>query len=322
MVPAHLIATLGSAAYRALQPVLSTGAIGQTRPSREEDFVAAFVLGAMPLIATAWSALLQPLGLSLTVRAIYCHGRPQVAFSRTGLVANVPPSGSCELADLLLCIDDTSGNLTTRRAALVQAKMLKGGTVSLSGSDLVQLDLLQNWPAFTFQDPGYATRARDFTAGVSAAIATDSAAYGLIDKGASLPTWEQLAPARKLSPPGQDLGAYFAGLADSSAAATGRAAVVGASDDWSYTIDELLSFTGGKPLNLASVPPGWSRGVRHLVRFYALADPRTSFVFGFDYTDAPNPPDAPTVGDERRREQGLSYVHVKIGTADGREGAR
>ena len=164
MIPAALNLTnsLAARANCAIDQALLYGAPGQSKPTGEVGFVAAVVLGAVPRIAKEWKRILMPKGYSVRLTGIFCHQTPRASFTDgngNGVV--------CELADLLVVVDDlTSGTPSTRRAVLVQAKMAThgGGKTLSSPRDLVQLALYANWPPFTLPS-AFRPGPRDFRKG-------------------------------------------------------------------------------------------------------------------------------------------------------------
>ncbi|WP_210241447.1 hypothetical protein, partial [Mesorhizobium sp. B1-1-7] len=114
--------------------------------------------------------ILSSLGYKIELKAVFCHSRPQVSFKRVPSPHAPPPStvgkGRCELADLLVVMDhqDPASGNWDRRAVLIQAKLLKFGTIRPSGREWIQHELLAWLPQFDFVDPGYARMPRDFNA--------------------------------------------------------------------------------------------------------------------------------------------------------------
>lgn len=119
MVPSVLVPLLERAADNTIRPVLSSGAPGMVAtPTTEVGFIAAVVLGGVPAVAAAWGAILNSIGLRLSMVGVFCHQSPMVRFRSGGT------NHRCELADLLVVVDDiTGGSIVDRRAVLVQAKM-------------------------------------------------------------------------------------------------------------------------------------------------------------------------------------------------------
>jgi hypothetical protein len=249
MIPSSLIPRLASAADTALRPVLKTGAVahGQTTPTGEVGFVAAAVLGGVPAIAGAWRPILGPAGYKLRVNGVFCHQTPQATFSDTSGV-----SRTCELADLLVVIDDLTGGSQNRRwATLIQAKMAasSGGKTITQAMDLRQLDLYTRWPSFTLP-AGYHPAPRDFSTCSYAGLAFDCGRYGLID-GQPNPLWHQQSPALAMPAGGLELGAFLAHMVEAGQTGFGREAT-GTSDDWSRTVEELMTVAYANVFNYAA----------------------------------------------------------------------
>ncbi|WP_156330434.1 hypothetical protein [Bosea vaviloviae] len=246
MIPNRLIANLANAADAALSPILQTGASshGQAPPTGEVGFVAAAVLGGVPAIASAWNPILGPAGYHVRMSGVFCHKAPQATF--TDSAGN---SVSCELADLLVVVDDlTSGGSGQRWAALIQAKMAAaGGGKTLTGTlDLRQLDLFTRWPLFSLPT-GYRQGNRDFATCGHSGAPIDCGRYGLID-GQPSPKWHQQAPSTVMSAGGDQLGSFLAHMVEVGQSGFGREAT-GTTDDWSMTVDELLNLTYASVFN-------------------------------------------------------------------------
>ncbi len=238
MVPSHLIPSLSAAADKAINNVLLVGAPGQSTPKTEVDFVAAVVIGGVPDIAAAWRPVLHPHGYSVRMSGVFCHQSPKATFSDIH-----GTSVSCELADLLVVVEDNTGGKVGRRwAALVQAKIASSGggkTLSSSG-DLRQLDLFTRWPAFTLPS-GYLPGARDFSTCSYRGTKLDCGRYGLIEKHPS-PDWRQQSPNASMPAGGDELGTFLAHMVETGQVGYGREAT-GLTDDWSQTVDELMTRT-------------------------------------------------------------------------------
>lgn len=240
MIPSSLIAELSAGADAALQPVLQQGAVqyGQAKPTGEVGFVAAAVLGGVPAIARAWRPILQAAGFQLRTSGVFCHQAPKATFAN--------PSGhqiSCELADLLLVVDDlTTGSVGRRWAALVQAKMAApaGGKELTADRDLRQLDLFTRWPAFTLPS-GYDPAPREFSTCRYSGAPFDSGRYGLISQQPN-PDWYQQSPASSMPAGGHQLGSFLAHMLEVGQTGFGREAT-GNADHWSRTVEELMTVT-------------------------------------------------------------------------------
>lgn len=254
MLPRHLVPELYAKASPVIAGVLTHGgAPTGSKPSGEVSAVRAMTLYGFDQIAAAWSPILKKHGYRIDLRAVFCHSRPHVTFRP---VPHPKYSGGttlrrCELADLLIVIDhiDLLKKIDDRYAVLVQAKMLKGGDVKLSDREWVQHELLAWLPSFTFVDPGYDPRSRNLKGVPRVGEPAYTAEYGGIDLKSSPPEWRHeltRTTAPWFSSP-IPLACYLAKMA-TGATACGRQAVRGGSDDWSFTVDELLRVTAARPI--------------------------------------------------------------------------
>jgi len=314
MVPSHLISGLATAANSAINNVLQSGAQshGQATPTGEVGFVAAFVLGGVPAIANAWRPILQGAGYSLKMHGVFCHQTPKATFADSH--GNV---GSCELADLLVVVDDISGgNLGRRLAVLVQAKMAarRGGQTLSSSGDLRQLDLISRWPAFTLPKR-FAPGPRDFLTCHHPGSAIDCARYGLIDQQPK-PFWHVQAPAFVMPPGGHELGSFLAHMLKTGQVGYGREAT-GLVDDWSRTVNELMTVTYTSIFNYSA---GFSRAQRRgqTALMFATLEFPDGFWPWWNSGDRPPPSDGSPeeTGDEGPGD-GISMLRIGIS----REGA-
>ncbi|WP_293397677.1 hypothetical protein [Phenylobacterium sp. RIFCSPHIGHO2_01_FULL_69_31] len=303
--------SLASAADTAIKQVLLTGAtsVGQKKPTGEVGFVAAFVLDGVTEIAKAWKPLLRPHGLSVKMSGVFCHQTPRVTFSyKRGA------KKSCELADLLVVVDDLTSEEPTRRwAVLIQAKMSKvgGGQTLSSAGDLVQLDLLTNWPSFTLP-LGFQQTPRDFSTCSYAGAAVDCGRYGLIHPQPS-PDWRQQAPASSMPTGGAELGTFLARMAEGRVG-YGREAT-GRGDDWSLTVDELLTVTGALAFKysagLAGTHPRLNNKVALVITPADGASPQP-WTWGRWAAERPPSGGRPDVPPDGPGGQGISFVHIGI----------
>jgi hypothetical protein len=212
------------------------------KPRTEVGMVAAVTLRGLPNVEAAWQFLLRPLSCSLHLAGVFCHGSPQIQFNAGGTTR-------CELADLLIVVDRKSRRSTTRKAALIQAKMAaRAGWVLLTGpSSRRQLVLYQTWPLFKFMDTkSYGTQSFD----LSTNIADQSGTFGVIDRHFRAspgvpPVWTQhpAYPTPKQITNEPTLGQFLAELADGRRRGFGRSCVAGGRDDWSRVVDLLLDVT-------------------------------------------------------------------------------
>lgn len=275
LLPLSLTNSLKTAADSAILKVLVLGGARTPGPSGEVTAVRTMTLDGFDEIADRWSPILKP-SYRIDLRAVFCHSRPHVTF--TPVPHPNLPGGTklrqCELADMLIVIDhvDPSRRINDRRAVLVQAKILKGGAVKPSGSEWAQHELLGWLPVFSFVDAGYDSRSRDLKGGQQVGSPILSAEYGGIDLKTAPPIWRHELTAMSApwftSP--IPLADYLACMATGQINC-GRLAVRGGSDDWSFTVDELLRVTSAHPIvkTKASV----LRGNDNVVGFIADTSP-------------------------------------------------
>lgn len=318
MIPAvlNLTNSLAARANSAIDRALRCGAPGQNRPTGEVGFVAAIVLGAVPRIAKEWKRILMPKGYSVRITGVFCHQTPRARFT-DGNGNDV----ACELADLLVVVDDlTSGTPGTRRAVLVQAKMAKhgGGKTLSSDRDLVQLDLYENWPPFTLP-AAFRPSLRDFRKGAGTRSYLTCGRYGLIEPQPT-PKWRQNAPAPAMPAGGDELGTYMAHMMQSGAHSYGRLAP-GSGDDWSLTVSELLNVTGSLAFRYATGFQG--RRPRKNVQVAFSVPGGIHSAAPFHFRDKPLPtggrPDGPA-DEEDADGEGISVIHVGVERAEGGPG--
>lgn len=290
------------------------GAPGQSKPTGEIGFVAAVVIGGVHDIANAWAPLLRPHRLSVSqsvkMSGVFCHQTPRATFTdKSG------KSVSCELADLLVVVEDnTSGRFDQRWAALIQAKMAApgGGQTLTQPGDLRQLDLMSRWPLFTLPK-NFAPGTRDFTTCKYPGKKLDCGRYGLIE-GPPNPDWHQQAPASVMPVRGYRLGTFLAHMVETGQVGYGREAT-GDRDDWSRTVDELMKQTYKQRFKYAvgfSAPQQRGRSSFEAV----ISSTYGPFFHHFD-SDGLLPtggrPDEPGEDD---RPTGISLLRIAIGSDD------
>jgi len=313
MLPPLLAAALCRAAEPVISKVLAHGGALGGKPNGEVSAVRTMTIDGFAAIAAAWSPIIRTHGYSINLRAVFCHSRPHVTFApvpHPNYLGGTTPR-RCELADLLIVMDhvDRSKMIDERRAVLVQAKILKSGAVKPMGKEWVQHELLAWLPAFTFVDPGYDARSRKLSQAPIVGSPAQTAEYGGIDLNSSPPEWrheltQTTAPWFK-SP--ISLAKYLACMAIGDPSCS-REAVRGGSDDWSFTVDELLRVTAALPINKMS---GVARGNDNIVGFIADTSSFTPYGFGggggideFD-GDIPEWPEGP-----------ISTIHLTLGPID------
>lgn len=318
MIPSTFIPSLAASANCAVQLSLLSGAPGQSTSIRDEPgFVAAVTLGAVPKFAPAWQSMLQPLGYKVSIVSVFCHQTPQVVF-------NGPGTGRCELADLLVVVDDlTMPGRPSRSAVLVQAKMLKAsGSVSVPGqSD--QFHLYSTWPYFRFRSGAYLQHPRNFRSSACGCKTLQSGRYGLIDVVSSPPDWHQSAPNATMSATGSPpLGTFIAEMLGQRGGGFGRCCLSPPSDPWSETIDELLRVTAGMKFRHGSFVDSQGNRVPQSRVSFATSLAQSATNFSLDtpvvqcFGDA-FPPERPPSEDRPGPEDGgVSAIRIVISRAE------
>ena len=306
MLPSSLAHSLCNAADPIIARVLAHGGAHTGKPRGEVSAVRTMTLDGFDQIATAWSPILRASGYRIDLRAVFCHSRPHVTFTvprpkyQQGTTLR-----RCELADLLIVIDhvDRVKKVDDRHAVLVQAKMLKSGAVMPSGKEWIQHELLAWLHAFNFVDRSYNQRSRDLRGIPLVGLPSHTAEYGGIDLKSVPPVWRHELPqttAPWFNSPAS-LASYMAGMATGNPDYS-RKAVRGGSDDWSFTVDELLRLTAARFITKKS---GVARGNNNVVGF--IADTSSLGGGGGDYIG----------GDTREWPEGpSSTIHVTLGTID------
>lgn len=302
----RLILAAGSSVATALQngnpPTIAA-------PIDEPTAVAAITWVAMPDLIARWRPVLRP-RFRIALHSVFCHQSPQVGF----IDRNGAPQ-QCELADLLLVVDEVAGGkIQDRRAVFVQAKMFsRRGRILVPASVKDQLELYEFWHSFRFAHGPYAPVPRNFAATGQPGSSADSGRYGGIDLPPLAPLWEQIIPStnpRMTRGSGIDLAEFVAGMIVGDAG-IGRAAHASGRDDWSMTIDEILSITAAQSVTLqASFGPG--NQPRRGVKSVALDVPTLLMFMG-----RPPPPDADGTVFGTGPDRGLSFVHVRLIAVEG-----
>lgn len=246
MLARNIVHAMSAASDQAIGQALLVGSQAMITPPRAEvGFVAAVTLGAIGDIATAWKPLCAGLGFRLELHGVFCHAVPIVRFrDGNGHVKR------CELADLLVVIDITTGSTFLRRAALIQAKMARAAArVSVTGkSSITQLDLYQYWHRFDFEEPAIDMRRVNFNAGTGAAY---SGTFGVIDRHLRDRAWEPPVWTQHAARPTPEiiisshprLGEFMTEMVDGTKAGFGRLATPSMQTDWSKAVERLLKVT-------------------------------------------------------------------------------
>jgi hypothetical protein len=268
MLPSSLAHNLSLAAGPIAAHVLLNGGPRTGKPRGEVSAVRTMTLDGFDDIACKWTPILKAAGFRIELVSVFCHSSPQVKFKSKAhpKYAGATSSSQCELADLLIVIDhlDLKGAVD-RRAVLVQAKMLKSGALKPSGKEWVQHKLLAWLPVFTFKSPLYNSAKRNLRKAPWPKVQT--AEYAGIDLNGAAPEWRHELTRTSIpwfhSP--IRLADYLANMAVGDPSC-GRPAIPGGSDDWSFTVDELLAVTAAQGLTKGSTVV---RGNPHVVGLMA-----------------------------------------------------
>ena len=292
--------------------VLIKGSPGmRSAPRTEVSLVAAVTLGAISKIATAWKPILALSKHSLEITGVFCHAAPQVQFRGLGATSH-----RCELADLLIVVDQFDQGAIHRRATLVQAKMAsKAKVAGLSGvSSIRQLFLYQNWPSFSFTDSAYGINSYSL-----ASTTEQSGSFGIIDRhfknnAKDPPVWTQHTatptPDKVTCEP--TLGRFVANMTIPTG--FGRHANLGSKDEWSSVVDLLMQITYNKVLKDtaslgATSPP---RGVTSAAYFLA----KVSQAGGRQVPGGWQPPFDGFQTIEDPAGGGVSLLHLKLASTE------
>jgi len=294
---------LSSKANKVIEDVLVNGGARSKPPRGEVSAVSSIVLDGFDGIANSWNPELIRDGYKIDLTAVFTHCRPWVTSS----------VGRCELADLLIVVDDrTSGqHISDRRAVLVQAKRLSNKKPAIKGKrDEVQFDLMFGWPSFTFEDPAYDKKARNFKSRHAPGDPSLSGEYGWIDLNSTPRHWVQyLTMNARTFTADQHLGQYIAHMV-SGTDSYGREAKPGGLDDWSYTVDELLQITANRA---SSDLAGAYRGQSH----------RLGLITSLEFDQPSQDGGGGTVGEDGESEiwsEGpISVVHMTASRVDARD---
>ena len=282
-------------------------------PSDEPSAVAAVAWAGVPDVVANWRHCASALG-NLQVHSVFTHGSPKVDF-----YDHLGTQTQCELADLLLVIDElgSTGAVVDRRAVLVQAKLFNSsGKFTISGGARNQLELLRHWHKFTFVTKSvYGTASRDFCALGQPGRAAESGCYGGIGGVAAAPLpfeWLNIAPnsvPAMLRSGGVDLAEFLAGMATGKSG-VGREAIAHGTDDWSSTVDALLTHSAPQNARLSSSlgPSRWHpRGVTSLT----LTADELQHLVGPSDGGGPAGPEPDRI--ERGNDWGISFIRIIVG---------
>lgn len=131
-----------------------------------------------------WQPIFARRNMQMRMTGVFCHKTPLATFESSG------KDVTCELGDLLV-VHDELGHRPRRRAAILQAKRIKGGEAK--SLDAIQTDLYRRLPPFSLSRRGHKgvklkKGDRDITS------ASDFARFALVADDAT-PSWWRLRHA-------------------------------------------------------------------------------------------------------------------------------
>ena len=233
----------------------------------EIDHIYAMTTEGIRELGTQWSPILRSKGLSLRLTGVFCHQTPKAHYFHPVDGPKAP-----ELGDLLIVHEHKNAHPggtveITRRAVLVQAKMVNEGVPSGGKVDQYQEYLYERWPDFELKGRGPGTVGfipgqRNFRPGI------DPGRYGLIEKNphaghkaVAIPyccgfPWTYSEPRKPVrSAGGEDAGAFIANMLYDTGWLRGRVALIpptplalASGNHFDVTVEELLTLTAMKTL--------------------------------------------------------------------------
>jgi hypothetical protein len=268
----------------------------------EPAYVASFVLYGVPKLAAEWAAPLNAAGFGLRISGVFCHQSPKVEMTRSEWQSG----GECELGDLLVVHDHVgaNGEITSRRAVLVQAKMPHA--TGYVADNPRQSFLYEHWPLFRITKPKILRTAwydlTDNSQGARyAQITPDAPKRRYLIKRQS--PWALVSCTANISPPlNDDMAAFLVSMLDfDGQASRGRPATVGGQDPWSALVDLLLDKMKLREFTNRQLPRRHHRGPRVVTAFTSgeADDVRFDLVCA-----GPVPPGGDGTGDETRVPEG------------------
>lgn len=269
MIPDCLFNALACGARAAIHKAwVSAFASKSSRPDEIDHLYAMTTVGIREIGAN-WAPILHAKGISLRVTGVFCHQTPKAHYvhPRVGLTSR-------ELGDLLVVHEHKTtfpdGHTeTSRRAVLVQAKMVDQGVPIGGKVDQYQEYLYEHWPAFELKGRGRSTQRflpgqRNFGPGL------DAGRYGLIERNLQaypIPLfkrycfgfpWTYSDPRNSIrSAGGEDAGAFIANMLFDTSQMRGRSVripsaplslVTTPNNHFDVTVEELLTLTAAKTL--------------------------------------------------------------------------
>ncbi len=244
----------------------------------EVDHIYSLMRAGVRELGANWSQVLRPHGIALRVTSVFCHQTPKAHYAH-------PNDGrqSPELGDMLVVHEHketlpSRGVETTRRAVLVQVKMVNHGIPCSGKVDPYQEYLYEHWPDFELKGRGpagqsYLAGCRNFRPG------DDGGRYGLVERQAHHAHAPPIFPfccgfpwtfSPALRPictaGGEDTGAFVANMLFDRHWRRGRTATVpttplmlsigtlNPNNHFDVTVEELLTLTAKKTLRFRNKP--------------------------------------------------------------------
>ena len=305
----------------------------------EIDHIYAMTTEGIRELGTQWSPILRSNDFSLRLTGVFCHQTPKAHY-----VHPFDGPKSPELGDFLIVHEhkntDPGGTIEiTRRAVLVQAKMVDKGVPGGGKVDQYQEYLYEHWPAFELKGRGPGTARflsgqRDFRPGI------DPGRYGLIERTlhaghkiiappfCCVFPWTYSEPRKPVrSAGGEDAGAFIANMLYDTGSLRGRVALIPPTplalasgtknNHFDVTVEELLTLTAMKTLHFRrkSYMTG-PRGYPVLVCFqksYGEPGLLSDTGVGFAETDSEGEGIPPEETAEPDFDDGISVLLVETG---------
>lgn len=270
MIPDTLFDALACGARIAVRHAWSHAFAMSGGTPDEIDHIYAMTTEGIRELGTQWSPILRSKGLSLRLTGVFCHQTPKAHYLHP-----VDGHKAPELGDLLIVHEHKNTHpggtiVITRRAVLVQAKMVDEGVPGGGKVDQYQEYLYEHWPDFELKGRGpgtvkFLSGQRVFRPGI------DPGRYGLIEKtlhaghkAVALPyccgfPWTYSEPRKPVrSAGGEDAGAFIANMLYDTGWLRGRVALSAPTplalvsgtpnNHFDVTVEELLTLTAMKTL--------------------------------------------------------------------------
>jgi hypothetical protein len=249
----------------------------------EIDHLYAMTTVGIREIGVSWSPILSTAGIALRVTGVFCHQTPKAHYTHPIAGLKRP-----ELGDLLVVHEHKTARPggpddISRRAVLVQAKMVDQGVPGGGKVDQYQEYLYEHWPDFELKGrgpgkAGFLPGQRNFRPG-----GLDTGRYGLIERDphthvmppyfpfcCGLP-WTYSEPRKPVrSAGGEDAGAFIANMLYDTSWMRGRTALIPAAplalstgtpnNHFDVTVEELLTLTANKTLRFKN--KSYIKGIR------------------------------------------------------------